>query len=136
MKGEKVYDELTRKCLAHSYDVHDIAVAGIFAITLGFRPLKKPFHPCILYIADAALWNVLACFIISLETVSLPRTCKTVLIQSSGVVIAAHVAPLKPPLMQWMNGLYSFDGFINFVADSYIAKLKAAKGMFITSVVG
>lgn len=98
------YDE-SRKCLAHSYAVHDIAVAGIFAIILGFKPRQKPFQPRTLYMAFVALEKVSAFLNISSDTVSLPLTCKTVFIQSKGVVMAAHVAPLIPPHRQCINGL-------------------------------
>lgn len=40
-----LFYEESRKCLAHSYAVHDIAVAGIFAIILGFKPRQKPYQP-------------------------------------------------------------------------------------------
>lgn len=39
------FKSLSRKCLAISYAVQDIAAEGTFVIILGFKPLQNPFHP-------------------------------------------------------------------------------------------
>lgn len=95
-----------------------MAVAGIKDIVLGVKPLQNPLQPWTWYIALAAFVKVSALFMISIDTDLLPLTCNTVFMQSKGVVKAAPRAPLIPPLMQWINGLYVLEGFNNLVVVS------------------
>lgn len=43
-KGKK-HQFFIKKCLAHSYAVQEMAVAGILATILGFKPRQNPFQP-------------------------------------------------------------------------------------------
>lgn len=74
-----------------------MAVAGTLKTTLGFKPLMKDWIPPCLYKPLAAVKRPFASGMLFV--------CKTVLIQSNGVVIAAAKAPEIPPLTQWIIGL-------------------------------
>jgi hypothetical protein len=129
-----------------------MAVLGMVVTIRGLIPLAKPFIPSLSWIVFAAstrplptlrqiLHSLLSQFSIYIqfrirESDEVPLVCNSVLMTSSGVVIAAATAPAIPPATQWVNGSYLLPGFSTLDKLSYTVNWMVVKGMVIARVVG